>query len=135
MNGLNIPRSFWHSVSLCLVSSIVVLLLIAYRSSSVSIEISSAKVHLSSAVQEAKVISGQLEKERDSLIKANDSLKEMIITKNIEISSMSNLSCEEIESKMCMPSHDFFNESSIDFSRLKEAINEANISVGNIRVQ
>lgn len=51
------------------------IILIAYRSSSVSIEIANAKINLSSALSTVKDIKGELEKENERLKRANYELQ------------------------------------------------------------
>lgn len=56
----------------------LVLLVIAYKSSSVSIEIANTKIVLSSAISEVKQIKSELEVENKRLISANQSIEEKI---------------------------------------------------------
>lgn len=70
MDISNIPRTFWHSLSFCMVVSTVGLLVIAYKASSVSIKIANAKIELSSAVSQTKEIKADLEAESARMITA-----------------------------------------------------------------
>lgn len=72
MDMSNVPKSFWHSLSFCIVVATLGLLFIAYKSSSVSIEIADAKINLSSALVTAKEIKSDLEAENERLKKANE---------------------------------------------------------------
>ncbi len=73
-----IPRSFWHALSLSLLIATCGLVYIAYRSSTVSIEIANAKIQLSSAIDETKDIKSDLEKENEALLRATTELKNKI---------------------------------------------------------
>ncbi|NMC49775.1 MAG: hypothetical protein GYA47_10185 [Desulfovibrio sp.] len=59
----NIPVFFWYSLSVCMLLATAVLLIIAYRSSSISIEVASAKINLSSAIESVKDAKQQLEEQ------------------------------------------------------------------------
>lgn len=56
MDTSNIPKSFWHALSFCMVTATLSIIFIAYRSSAVSIEIANAKISLSSAIGTVKDI-------------------------------------------------------------------------------
>ncbi|HQT27183.1 MAG TPA: hypothetical protein PLK99_11425 [Burkholderiales bacterium] len=75
METSNIPGTFWHAPSICMIVATLGLVFIAYRSSSVSIEIADAKISLNSALSTAKDIRSDLEKENESLKAANQALK------------------------------------------------------------
>jgi Skp family chaperone for outer membrane proteins len=78
MDTSHIPNTFWHSLSFCMVVSTVGLLVIAYKASSVSIEIANAKIQLSSAVSQTKEIKNDLEAESKRLVSANQLLQEKV---------------------------------------------------------
>ena len=78
MDIAHIPRSFWHSLSFCMVVATVGILYVAYTSSTVSIEIANAKIELSSAISKAKDIKSDLKIENTRLIDANENLKEKL---------------------------------------------------------
>ena len=78
MDMSNVPKSFWHSLSFCMVVATLGLLFIAYKSSSVSIEIADAKINLSSALVTAKEIKSDLEAENERLKKANEQFQARI---------------------------------------------------------
>jgi hypothetical protein len=69
MKTLQIPKSFWHALSFCMVVATVGLVYIAYRLSSVSIEIADAKINLSAAPTTVKDIKSDLEAENVRLKK------------------------------------------------------------------
>ncbi|MDO8933448.1 MAG: hypothetical protein Q7U97_13725 [Rhodocyclaceae bacterium] len=75
MDTSNIPKSFWHALSFCMVTATLGIIFIAYRSSSVSIEIANAKISLSSALGTVKDIKSDLEKENERLKNANNELQ------------------------------------------------------------
>lgn len=75
MDSANIPKSFWHALSFCMISATLGLISIAYRASSVSIEIADAKINLSSAISEVKDIKNELEQENKNLRRANQELQ------------------------------------------------------------
>jgi len=78
MDTSNIPKTFWHSLSFCMVVGTVGLLVIAYKASSVSIEIANAKIELSSAVSQTKEIKTDLEAESKRLISAKRLFQENV---------------------------------------------------------
>ena len=78
MDMANIPRSFWHALSFCMVAATLGLLYIAQSSSSVSIEIANAKIELSSAISQVKDIKSDLEAENIRLAEVNLQLQEKI---------------------------------------------------------
>lgn len=78
MDMANIPRSFWHALSFCMVAATLGLLYIAQSSSSVSIEIANAKIELSSAISQVKDIKSDLQAENIRLAEANLLLQEKI---------------------------------------------------------
>ncbi|MBB5321181.1 hypothetical protein [Marinobacter oulmenensis] len=99
----SIPKSFWHSLSFCMVTVTVVLLVIAWKSSSVSIEVDSYKVKLKSVVVDTKKAQQQLELRRKRLIDAETLLKERID----ELSYVTNqLKSDECISELPRPSRE-----------------------------
>ena len=78
MDMANIPRTFWHALSFCMVAATLGLLYIAQSSSSVSIEIANAKIELSSAISQVKDIKSDLQAENTRLAEANLLLQEKI---------------------------------------------------------
>lgn len=75
MDTSTVPKTFWHALSFCMVVATLGLISIAYRASSVSIEIADAKINLSSALTTVKDIKGELERENERLKKANEELQ------------------------------------------------------------
>ena len=89
----NIPKTFWHSLSLAILVVSSGLTYIAYRSSNVSIELANAKINLSSevasstialsaALEEAKRSKVEAEKKYEVLLKQHALLKKQV--KNVE---------------------------------------------------
>lgn len=78
MDLAHIPRSFWHALSACMLMSTIGLLMIAYRSATVSIEIADAKINLSSAMATAKEIKSELQSENERLQAANEQLQKAV---------------------------------------------------------
>lgn len=78
MDTSNIPKTFWHSLSFCMVAGTVGLLVIAYKASSVSIEIANAKIELLSAVSQTKEIKASLEAESKRLASSARTLPQRI---------------------------------------------------------
>ncbi|TBW08562.1 hypothetical protein E0E52_08675 [Azotobacter chroococcum] len=75
MDTSNIPKTFWHALSICMMAATFGIIFIAYRSSTVSIEIANAKINLSSALATVKDIKGDLEAENERLKKVNEELQ------------------------------------------------------------
>jgi len=78
MDLTNIPKSFWHSLSFAVVVATLGLVVIAYRASSVSIEIADAKIQLISAISETRDFKSALEEENQRLKKAGAELQQKI---------------------------------------------------------
>ena len=70
VNSSNIPTSFWHVLSLCIFISTVTVLYISVRSNNVSIEFANAKITLSSALSDVKIVKAQLEDKNNQLSKS-----------------------------------------------------------------
>lgn len=70
----NLPRVFWYALSFCMVTATLGLLLIAYRASTVTIEIADAKINLSSALSAVKEVKSNLQAENEKLLTANAEL-------------------------------------------------------------
>ncbi len=67
MDISNIPKTFWHSLSLSIVFLTCGFLFLAYKSASVSIETANMKITLHQAFEEAKMISNEIEREYEQL--------------------------------------------------------------------
>lgn len=67
MDISNIPKTFWHSLSLSIVLLTLGFLFMAYKSASVSIETANMKITLHQAFEEAKMISNEIEREYEQL--------------------------------------------------------------------
>lgn len=109
MEMAHIPRSFWHALSVCMVSATGVLLYIALSASSVSIEVANAKIQISSALAEVRGIKADLEAENTRLLAANERLQSKL--QELESQALVNgfeISPEEIE-KLSNETLDFRN--------------------------
>lgn len=69
MDISNIPKFFWYAVSLSILIATSGLTYVAYRSTSVSIEIEGAKIILTSVINEAKIATHELQKREEALDK------------------------------------------------------------------
>ena len=78
MDTSNIPKSFWHALSICMLTATFGILFIAYKSSTFSIEIANAKLTLSSAIATAKDIQNDLEQENERLKKDHKELQDKL---------------------------------------------------------
>jgi len=96
MDIKNIPTSFWHAVSFCMIVATLGLLFIAYASSSVSIEIANAKIELSSAISQTKDIKNDLANENQRLVEANERLAEKVALLEEKTQSSSGITAEEL---------------------------------------
>lgn len=67
MDISNIPKTFWHSLSLSIVLLTLGFLFMAYKSASVSIETANMKITLHQAFEEAKMISNEIVREYEQL--------------------------------------------------------------------
>lgn len=90
METANIPKMFWYALSFCMIVATLGLVYIAYRSTTVSIEIADAKINLSSALGQVQDIKADLEKENQRLIQANADLQTRLNKVNAEMARLSN---------------------------------------------
>ncbi len=75
MEASQIPRTFWHTVSASLLAATVVLLYIALKSTSISIEIANAKISLNTAISETEQLNQELREQNEALIGAKEELE------------------------------------------------------------
>ena len=76
MDTSNIPKTFWHSLSVAVLACTAMLLVIAYRSTDVSIRIANAKIDLKRGVAEVERLNKDLEAENERLKAAQDRLEQ-----------------------------------------------------------
>lgn len=104
MDISNIPKAFWYSLSFCMVVGTLGLLTIAYKASSVSIEIANAKIELQSAVSQTKEIKAILEATSKRLASESKLSKENVgELKKFEQSSLSKSNIEELQKALEQP--------------------------------
>lgn len=100
MEATQIPKSFWHALSFCMVTATLGILYIAQSSSSVSIEIANAKIELSSAISQVKDIKSELADENERLVEANKLMKEKIkLLEEKAIKSATGISLNDLKSQ------------------------------------
>jgi malate synthase len=75
MQTSQIPKTFWHTVSVSLLAATVVLLYIALRSTSISIEIANAKINLNTAISETEQLNQELREQNEALLAAKEELQ------------------------------------------------------------
>ncbi len=63
----NIPKSFWNSLSVCILILTISFVAIAWRSTSLTIEIANTKIGLSQAASDAKSVNEKLLKHVEAL--------------------------------------------------------------------
>jgi hypothetical protein len=85
-----VPKTFWHALSFCMVVATLGFVFIAYRASSVSIEIANAKINLSSALATVKDIQNDLATENERLKKANEDLQAQVTKPNGDVPKVTN---------------------------------------------
>jgi hypothetical protein len=78
MNLEAIPKFFWYALSVCALIATMGLVVIAWRSASVSIEIANAKISLSSAVEQTDQIKRELQAENERLRNAARELEQKV---------------------------------------------------------
>ena len=78
MDVAGIPKTFWHAVSVSILALTFGLLLIAYRSATVTIEIANTKIVLSKAIFETERLNEDLKKEALRLERARVGLNEKV---------------------------------------------------------
>ncbi len=121
MDISHIPRSFWHAISLCMVSTTFGLLYIAYKSSTVSLEIANAKINLSSAISTVKDIKVNLQAENTRLVKANQELKTKIEElQDKAVKSATGISIEDLKSKGILGGESSFFRKPMEFGKVDQ---------------
>jgi len=63
----NIPKTFWHSISIAILIATIGLTIISYKSASVSIEIANTKISLLSAIAETEKLNESLRMKNNKL--------------------------------------------------------------------
>jgi hypothetical protein len=82
MDISNIPKTFWYSVSFCIIFLTISFVVIAWKSTSLTIEIANTKIGLSQAATRTEVVNEQLRgiaEELDDERKELQSLREEVI--------------------------------------------------------
>jgi hypothetical protein len=79
MDLSSIPRTFWHAASIAILVVTCGLVVIAYRSTSVSIEIAHTKIDLSHAINETEDLSRTLQAENQRLKQAQAELQAKVV--------------------------------------------------------
>ena len=75
METSQIPRTFWHAVTVSLLAATLVLLYIALKSTSISIEIANAKINLNTAISETEQLNQELREQNEALLAAKEELE------------------------------------------------------------
>lgn len=132
MPNTDIPRSFWHAVSLCLLTTTVVLLYVAVKSSTVSIEIANAKISLNGAISETEELNQELQEQNEELIKAQEELREkyeqlVAATRNnrgteITAEVLKRINPETIQLKQAKVSEDRYNANRAKLQDLRKKL-------------
>jgi hypothetical protein len=110
MNLEAIPKFFWYALSVCALIATMGLVIIAWRSASVSIEIANAKISLSSAVEQTDQIKRELQAENERLRNAARELEQKVAL----LEKQTRLAAAGIGGKVVMP----------DLSGLKQATSQ-----------
>ncbi|VAX00011.1 hypothetical protein MNBD_GAMMA19-395 [hydrothermal vent metagenome] len=130
MDIAHIPKSFWRSLSFCMVVATIGVLYIAYKSSSVSIEIADAKISLSSAISTTKEIKSNLEKENERLKKVNAEITEELRRTSVEVAKVIQNPAVEIETIL-----DSWRLSSADVGFNKAVVSQKAFEQLNMQIQ
>jgi F0F1-type ATP synthase membrane subunit b/b' len=75
MDTSNVPKTFWHAMSIAILAATVVLVYIALKSTSVSFEIANAKIHLNTAIAETETLNEELRARNAALEEAQAELQ------------------------------------------------------------
>ena len=78
MDIAGIPKTFWHAVSVSILALTFGLLLIAYRSANVTIEIANTKIVLSKTINETERLNEDLKKEASRLERVRVGLNQKV---------------------------------------------------------
>jgi len=76
MEASQIPRTFWHTLSVAILASTVVLLYIALRSTNISIEIANTKINLNRAISETGILNEELKEQNEAFLAAKEELQQ-----------------------------------------------------------
>jgi hypothetical protein len=78
MDLSHIPKTFWHALSLAILAATLGLVIVAYRSSAVSIEVANTKISLSGVVSETEELAKRLQEESEALERVRDDVERRI---------------------------------------------------------
>jgi hypothetical protein len=77
MDISNIPKTFWYSASFCIVFLTISFVAIAWKSTSLTIEIANAKIGLSQAATRTEVVNERLRQYTEELDKERNQLESL----------------------------------------------------------
>ncbi len=77
MDISNIPKTFWYSASFCIVLLTISFVVIAWKSTSLTIEIANAKIGLSQAATRTEVVNEQLRQYTEELNEERNQLESL----------------------------------------------------------
>jgi len=131
----NIPKTFWHSLSIAILIATIGLTIISYKSDSVSIEIASTKISLLSAIEETEKLNGRL---RENNTKLKNECKEIVnIIRSFEKQNKNKIRDSSQKQSDKLESYNLFNLSDIkkfdfdkdfisdeSFSKIQSRLNE-----------
>ena len=135
MDISNIPKTFWHSLSIAILIATIGLTIISYKSDSVSIEIASTKISLLSAIEETEKLNGRL---RENNTKLKNECKEIVnIIRSFEKQNKNKIRDSSQKQSDKLESYNLFNLSDIkkfdfdkdfisdeSFSKIQSRLNE-----------
>lgn len=119
MDTSNIPRFFWYTVSVCIFAVTFGVLYLAYRSTSVSIEVANVKIELSAAAADLEGINRELEEKNNVLAETRAELerREKNLAELVSSTSARTIEVDEIRklvllanTKVVMPKTKIPNE-------------------------
>lgn len=120
MDISNIPKPFWYSVSFCIVFLTISFVVIAWKSTSLTIEIANAKVSLSQAATRTEIANKQLRNVAEELYEERaqlESLREEILQLASHAGSESNREIASVLPPAEADAGDEYTKSAVDDAR------------------
>lgn len=120
MDISNIPKPFWYSVSFCIVFLTISFVVIAWKSTSLTIEIANAKVSLSQAATRTEIANKQLRNVAEELYEKRaqlESLREEVLQLASHAGSESNREIASVLPPAEAGAGDEYTKSAVDDTR------------------
>lgn len=134
MDISNIPKPFWYSVSFCIVFLTISFVVIAWKSTSLTIEIANAKVSLSQAATHTEIANKQLMNVAEELYEERaqlESLREEILELASHAGSESNREIASVLPPAEADAGDEYTKSAVDDTRFSTDTPSERVAIEN----